>query len=64
MSPRAAAPAPLPFRALTAESLAAAITACAAEPAHRRRAAALARRVAAEDGAAAVLARVGVVRDG
>ncbi|MEU9794946.1 glycosyltransferase [Streptomyces sparsogenes] len=56
------APEPVPFQALTVESLAAAITACLAEPAHRRRAAALARRVAAEDGAAAVLARVGVAR--
>ncbi|MER6144579.1 glycosyltransferase [Streptomyces sparsogenes] len=59
-----AAPAPLPFQALTAGSLAAAITACVSEPAHRRRAAALAGRLAAEDGAAAVLARVGVAREG
>ncbi|WP_170066520.1 hypothetical protein [Streptomyces sparsogenes] len=52
------------FQGLIVGSLAAAITACVAEPAHRRRAAALARRVAAEDGAAAVLARVGVLREG
>ncbi|MFJ5588946.1 glycosyltransferase [Streptomyces noursei] len=55
---------PLPFHELTAEALGAAITACVTEPALRQRAAELARRIAAEDGAAAVLARVGVVCDG
>ncbi|MEV8312175.1 glycosyltransferase [Streptomyces flavidovirens] len=53
------APRPLPFQDLTAEALGAAITACLSEPAHRRRAAALAHRIAAEDGAATVLAHVG-----
>jgi UDP:flavonoid glycosyltransferase YjiC (YdhE family) len=52
------APRPLPFEDLTAEALGAAITACVTEPAHRRRAAELARRIAAEDGAAAVLAHI------
>ncbi|RSS94216.1 glycosyltransferase [Streptomyces sp. WAC05292] len=50
---------PLPFRDLTADALGAAIGACLSEPAHRRRAAALARRMAAEDGAGAVLAHIG-----
>jgi len=53
------APRPLPFQDLTAEALAAAITACLSEPAHRRRAAELARGIAAEDGAARVLAHIG-----
>lgn len=53
----AVAPRPLPFQELTAESLAAAITACTADPAYRQRAAELARRIGAEDGAAAVLRR-------
>ncbi|MGW6459880.1 glycosyltransferase [Streptomyces sp. NPDC055078] len=53
------APRPLPFHDLTAEALGTAITACLSEPAHRRRAAGLARRTAAENGAAAVLAHVG-----
>ncbi|MGW0562775.1 glycosyltransferase [Streptomyces sp. NPDC003016] len=53
------APRPLPFQGLTAEALGAAITACLSEPAHRRRAAELAHRIAAEDGAAAVLAHIG-----
>jgi UDP:flavonoid glycosyltransferase YjiC (YdhE family) len=52
------APPPLPLPDLTAESLAAAITTCVCEPALRRRAAGLARRVAAEDGAGRVLAHV------
>ncbi|MCZ0972736.1 glycosyltransferase [Streptomyces albulus] len=55
---------PLPFRELTAEALGAAITACVTGLALRQRAAELARRITAEDGAAAVLARVGVVCDG
>ncbi|MFC1232157.1 MULTISPECIES: glycosyltransferase [Streptomyces] len=53
------APRPVPFRDLTAEALGDAITACLSEPAHRRRAAELARGIAAEDGAAAVLAHIG-----
>lgn len=53
------APRPLPFQDLTAEALGAAITACLSEPAHRRRAADLAHRIAAEDGAATVLAHIG-----
>jgi len=52
------APRPLPFRDLTAEALGAAITACLSEPAHRRRAAEIAHRIAAEDGAAAVLTHI------
>lgn len=49
---------PLPFQELTAEALGAAITACLSEPSHRRRAAELAHRIAAEDGAAAVLTHI------
>ncbi|MGW1121523.1 glycosyltransferase [Streptomyces tanashiensis] len=52
------APRPLPFRDLTAEALGDAITACVSEPALRRRAAELARGIAAEDGAARVLAHI------
>ncbi|WP_371476916.1 glycosyltransferase [Kitasatospora sp. NBC_00315] len=52
------APRILPFQDLGAEALGAAITMCVTEPAHRRRAAELARRIASEDGAAAVLAHV------
>ncbi|WP_406349067.1 glycosyltransferase [Streptomyces sp. NBC_00144] len=58
------APRPLPFHSLTAEALAGAITACMADPAHRQRAVELARRIATEDGTAAVLARIGVASDG
>ncbi|MCX5214376.1 glycosyltransferase [Kitasatospora sp. NBC_00240] len=57
------APRPLPFQDLGAENLAAAITACVSEPTHRRRAAELARHIASEDGAAAVLAHIGTERD-
>ncbi|MGW4232840.1 glycosyltransferase [Streptomyces sp. NPDC004980] len=53
------APRPVPFQDLTAEALASAITACLTEPAYRRRAAEIARIIAAEDGAAAVLAHIG-----
>ncbi|GAA1961639.1 glycosyltransferase [Kitasatospora viridis] len=53
------APRPVPFHDLTAEALGDAITACLAEPAHRHRAAELARGIAAEDGAAALLAHLG-----
>ncbi|MET9435510.1 glycosyltransferase [Streptomyces sp. NPDC006551] len=52
------APRPLPFQDLTAEALGAAITACLSEPAYHHRAAALAHRIAAEDGAAPVLAHI------
>ena len=57
-------PRPLPFQDLTAEALGAAIKACVSEPAYRRRAAALARRIAAEDGAATVLAHIDSGGDG
>ncbi|TXS57574.1 glycosyltransferase [Streptomyces sp. t39] len=52
------APRALPFQDLTAEALGDAIRAALDDPAHRRRAAGLARRIAAEDGAAAVLAHI------
>ncbi|MCL7380499.1 glycosyltransferase [Streptomyces sp. 35G-GA-8] len=58
------APRPLPFHELTAETLVEAITACTADPNHRQRAVELARRIATEDGTAAVLARIGVASDG
>ncbi|WP_411127881.1 glycosyltransferase [Streptomyces sp. x-19] len=58
------APRPLPFDELTAEALGAAITACVTVPALRQRAAELARRITAEDGAAAVLAYVAAACDG
>ncbi|MDI9884709.1 glycosyltransferase [Streptomyces sp. HNM0645] len=58
------APRPVPFRDLTAEALGDAITACLSEPSHRRRAAELARGIAAEDGAASLLARIGSESDG
>ncbi|MDT9683100.1 glycosyltransferase [Streptomyces sp. TRM76323] len=53
------APRPLPFQDLTADTLGNAITACLSEPAHRHRAAELARRIAAEDGTAPLLAHIG-----
>ncbi|MFF6775508.1 glycosyltransferase [Streptomyces sp. NPDC012637] len=53
------APRPLPFRDLTAEALGDAITACLSEPAHHRRASELAHGIAAEDGAASLLAHIG-----
>ncbi|MFI8193359.1 glycosyltransferase [Streptomyces sp. NPDC085946] len=52
------APRPVPFQGLTAEALGDAITACLSEPAHHRRAAGLARGIAAEDGTAALLAHI------
>ncbi|MER6394941.1 glycosyltransferase [Kitasatospora sp. NPDC001603] len=52
------APLVLPFEELSAEALGTAITACTTEPVHRSRAAELARRIATEDGAAAVLAHI------
>ncbi|MGV9270196.1 glycosyltransferase [Kitasatospora sp. NPDC003701] len=58
------APRPLPFRELTAEGLGAAITACLSDPSHRRRAADLARGIAAEDGAGAVLAHLAAAHTG
>jgi sterol 3beta-glucosyltransferase len=57
-------PRPLPYEELTAEALGAAITTCVTEPAHRRRAAELARHITAEDGAAAVLAHIRTRHDG
>ncbi|MFF0473873.1 glycosyltransferase [Streptomyces sp. NPDC004284] len=53
------APRAVPFRDLTAEALADAITACLSDPALRHRAAALGRAIAAEDGAAPLLAHIG-----
>ncbi|GAA1235417.1 glycosyltransferase [Kitasatospora nipponensis] len=53
------APRPLPFQDLTADTLGDAITACLSEPAHRHRAAELARGIAAEDGTASLLAHIG-----
>lgn len=53
------APRPLPFQDLTAGALGNAITACLSEPAHRHRAAELARGLAAEDGTAPLLAHIG-----
>ncbi|MFE5097914.1 glycosyltransferase [Streptomyces sp. NPDC056638] len=50
---------PVPFQDLTAEALGDAITACLSEPTHRRRAAELARGIAAEDGTASLLAHIG-----
>ncbi|MEU8515116.1 hypothetical protein AB0C76_26520 [Kitasatospora sp. NPDC048722] len=49
----------MPFQDLTAEALGDAVTACLTEPAHGRRAAELSRGIAAEDGAASLLARIG-----
>ncbi|WP_081239606.1 glycosyltransferase [Streptomyces viridosporus] len=53
------APRPVPFQDLTADVLGDAITACLSESAHRRRAAELARGIAAEDGTASLLAHIG-----
>jgi UDP:flavonoid glycosyltransferase YjiC (YdhE family) len=53
------APRPVPVRELTAETLADALRTCLDRPAYRDRAAALARRVRAEDGVAPVLASRG-----
>lgn len=53
------APPPIPFRRLSPERLAERLRATVIEPAYRRRAAALAKRVQAEDGAAAVVRAVG-----
>ncbi|MFB6892147.1 glycosyltransferase [Kitasatospora sp. NPDC056327] len=58
------APRPVPFQDLTAESLGDAITACLSDPALRHRAAELGRRIAAEDGAAPVLAHIERVSGG
>jgi sterol 3beta-glucosyltransferase len=52
------APEPVYFAKLTAEALSGALLECLAEPGYRRRSASLARRIADEDGAAAVLARI------
>lgn len=53
------APRPVPFQELTGEALGDAIKACLSEPSHRRRAAELARGIAAEDGTASLLAHIG-----
>lgn len=53
------APRAVPFQDLTAEALADAITACLSDPALHRRAAGLGRAIAAEDGAAPLLAHIG-----
>ncbi|MFC9283030.1 glycosyltransferase [Streptomyces collinus] len=52
------APRSIPFPDLTAEALGEAITTCVSEPSHRRRAAELARALAAEDGSAPLLAHL------
>lgn len=52
------APEPVYFAKLTAEALSGALRECLGEPGYRERAAGLARRIADEDGAAAVLARI------
>jgi UDP:flavonoid glycosyltransferase YjiC (YdhE family) len=52
------APAPLPQRELTADTLAAAIRSCLDEPGYRSRAADVAARIGTEDGAAPVLALI------
>jgi sterol 3beta-glucosyltransferase len=57
------APPPVPFAALTAETLASAIAAAVTDPAYRQRAVRIAGLIAAEDGASKVLALVrGLVR--
>ncbi|WP_030452454.1 glycosyltransferase [Herbidospora cretacea] len=58
------APAALPFRRLTSARLAAALATVVTDPVYRRRARALAAGVAAEDGAAPVVAAVGRVSGG
>jgi hypothetical protein len=57
------APTPLPQRDLTADALPAAIRSCLDEPGYCRRAANLAGRIRAEDGAAAVLTLVNALAD-
>jgi sterol 3beta-glucosyltransferase len=52
------APPPLPLPELTADTLTAALRSCLGRPSHRDSAAALAHRIRAEDGAAAVLALI------
>jgi hypothetical protein len=52
------APEPVYFAKLTTEALSGALRECLGEPGYRERAASLARRIADEDGAAAVLARI------
>ncbi|MFF2727494.1 glycosyltransferase [Streptomyces sp. NPDC058008] len=54
------APKPLPFQDLTAEALGVSLTECLSGPDLRRRAAELAHGIAAEDGAGAVLAGIGI----
>jgi sterol 3beta-glucosyltransferase len=52
------APEPVYFGELTAESLGGALRECLGDPGYRERAARVARKLADEDGAAAVLARI------
>jgi sterol 3beta-glucosyltransferase len=52
------APEPVHFGELTAETLGRALQECLGEPGYRERAASVARRIADEDGAAAVVARI------
>lgn len=52
------APEPVPFEKLTAATLGSALRECLGNPGYRERAADLAHRIAGEDGAAAVLARI------
>ncbi|MFE3762921.1 glycosyltransferase [Streptomyces sp. NPDC059104] len=54
-----AAPAPIPFRSLTAEGLGDALAKAVREPSYSAAAAAAARHIAVEDGAAAVVSAVG-----
>ncbi|GAA5160227.1 glycosyltransferase [Pseudonocardia eucalypti] len=58
------APPPLPLRELTAENLSAALRSCLDRPAYRDRAAELARRIRAEDGAAEVVSLVAHLEGG
>ncbi|NUP00107.1 MAG: glycosyltransferase family 1 protein [Nonomuraea sp.] len=53
-----AGPAPIPYKKLSAERLGAAISAAVSNPAYRQAAARIGERIAAEDGAGAVLAAV------
>lgn len=57
------APHPIPLHELTADALADALRSCVNEPAYRDRAAELARRIRADDGAAAVLALIARLAD-
>ena len=58
------APYPVPFGKITGAGLGAALAECVRDPGYRERARALARRITAEDGAGAVLARIGRRQEG